>query len=42
MARERVVTEREQTAAQSPDYGGDKLDVAIGDVVREAGRQRKQ
>ena len=33
-ARERIGTDHEQFAALSPDYGGDKLDVALGDVMR--------
>ena len=39
-ARERIGTLAEQKAALSPDFGGDKLDAALADAVRDAGERR--
>ena len=35
-AKARIGTPAEQLAAQSPDYGGDKLTAALADAVLEA------
>jgi hypothetical protein len=35
-ARERIGTDREQKAALSPDFGGDKLRAALWESVRTA------